>query len=496
LSNKPTQDYDVAASKAQEASFYHAPHPEDVQPMDYQFAGAEYALARDHCIIGDAPGLGKSCEGVLIGNAIEAKRTLVVCPASLRLNWQREVNMWSTIENVTTYPVLKAKDGISSEANYVIMSYSLLAKDNLLDAILDLNWDHVILDEAHAMKDPKGNTRTKAIAGWESQWGYIPGLVDVTNRFSLLTGTLMPNQPVEAYNAIRLCNWDAIDQMSLDAFRNYYYGKGGGMVRGPYEHFDQKRQQIVMKHGLHWSDEVRNKPRRLSELQERLRKNVMVRRLKQDVLTQLPPIQWHPFPLEMTGALKKALKHEGFQQAEKLYDIDPEAFDGGIPIDGAISSARRELGEAKAPQVVAYVEEILREGAEKVVVSAWHRSVLDILRKGLEKYGLVYMDGNTSATKKQMAVDDFQLNDKIRIILGQKMPLGEGWTLTKAQDTIDAEPDWVPGRNEQLVERVNRMGQTGEYTIGHLAIAPGTLDERIINNMVKKAQNIYAALDA
>lgn len=480
-----SRDFDILASRATEPLFYNASAPEGMIPKQYQHAGVEYALSRDHALFGDAPGLGKTAEAILLGNAIEAKWTLVVCPASLRLNWEREIWMWSTIPRVSTYPILKSKDGVSTEANYVIISYALLSNPSILNAIMDHRWDHLILDEAHALKDPMGNTRTKIICA--------PDLLpSVVGRITMASGTILPNQPIECYNAIRLLNWDAIDRMSLESFRGYYYAKGSGMVRGPV--FDE--ETMAWSYKLHRSNSVRNIPRNLKDLQYRLRKNIMVRRLKEQVLKELPPVQWHPFPLEMNAKMRKALKHPGWKEAEKLYDFDTGAFQMGIPIDGAVSSARRELGEAKAPAVADYIDEMINSGTRKIVVAAWHHSVLNYLRERLQKHGLVFMDGSTSAVKKQKAVDQFQTDSEIGIILGQTMPLGEGWTLTEAQDVVNAEPSWVPGQNEQLVDRINRMGQTGSYTIGHLPVAPDTLDERIVGTAVNKGKNIHQALDA
>jgi len=480
--------------------FYRAPHPPNVTPMEFQLAGVEYAINREHCLFGDAPGLGKSAECVLVSNAIEAKRTLVVCPASLRLNWEREIWTWSTTPNVTTHPVLKSADGVNINSDYVIISYSLLANRAIREAILDVTWDNLILDEAHAMKDPGGNTRTKAICGFTDRHNdYHPGIESVVGRITMASGTILPNQPIECYNAIRLMNHGAIDFMSLEDFRQYYYREGGGMVRGPYETTMTNKDGIeiaIQKNGLHWSNTVRNVPRRMKDLQRRLRKHVMVRRLTEEVLPQLPAIRWQPVPLEMTAGIRKALKHPGWKEAEKLHQMDDGAFNTGIPIDGAISTARRELGEAKAPKVADYVEELLLSGTHKIIVSAWHHSVLDYLRERLSGYGLVYMDGGTSAPQKQNAVDKFQNHDGTEIILGQMITLMMGWTLTASSNVVNAEPDWVPGNNEQLMFRVRRIGQTASHLIGHMPIVPDTLDERILGTAISKDKNIYQALDA
>ena len=138
--------WDIEHSWATAPAWSWPPHPPNVTPRNYQAAGVEYALARDNCIFGDEPGLGKSGQCVMTGNAIEAKRSLIVAPASLRLNWEREVWMWSMVENVKTQVVLKAKDGVAPWAHYVIVSYDMLRNDALLDALLGEHWDHLILD--------------------------------------------------------------------------------------------------------------------------------------------------------------------------------------------------------------------------------------------------------------------------------------------------------------------------------------------------------------
>ena len=176
--------------------------------------------------------------------------------------------------------------------------------------------------------------------------------------------------------------------------------------------------------------------------------------------------------------------------------MDPDSFSAGAAVDGAISTARRLLGEAKAPQVADYARELLNAGAEKLVVGAWHLSVLAELRERLGDFGLAYMDGSTSSVRKQLAVDLFQGDPETRVILGQSMVLGEGWDLHAAQDVVLAEPDWVPGRNDQLLDRIHRLGQRGSYVIGHVPVVPDTLDERVLSTVIRKDKSIHIALDA
>ena len=485
-------DPDIIASRAKAPLFYHAPAPSIVTPKQYQHAGVEYGIARANRLYGDEPGLGKTAECILTDNAIDAReRTLCIVPASLRLNWEREIWMWSTRENVSTYPILKASDGVSDQADFVIISYDLLRNPAIHEAIMALRWGHLIMDEAHALKDPKGNARTKAILGWHDKGTDVPGITDVCGSYTMASGTILPNQPSECYNAIRLLDWSAIDHISLSTFMEAYYGMGWGMATGMHK-VTRADGMVIQKFGAYRA-QVRNQPKNLDDLQHRLRKKVMVRRLKAHVLDELPPKQWHPFPLALTPALRKAMKHPGWLEAERLYDLNPAAFDHGVPIDGAVSTARRELGEAKAPAVADYCDELLRE-VDCIMVGAWHHTVLDYLRERFKKYNVVYMDGSTSAKKKQAAVDQFQERPDVRVILGQVRPLGEGWTLHRAQDGVLAEFDWTPGKNDQFIDRLHRIGQRG-HVLGHIPIVPGTLDERILATAVGKDQNIHLALD-
>ena len=477
-------DFDILASRAVEPQFYRAPVPEKLPngmvPMEFQFAGAEYVLNRNNALLGDEPGLTKTAQSIMVSNAIAAKHTLVVCPASLRLNWQREIWAWSTIPNVRTSVIMKGKHGVDITAHYVIISYDLLRNDALLAAIMDMKWDHLILDEAHLLKDPKGNKRTKAICAPDR-------LPSVVGRITMASGTILPNTPVECYNAVRLLNWEAIDKASLDDFKEAYYDIGQGWVNV----YDPAEKKWKRK----FSANVRNVPKNLDDLQHRLRKHVMVRRLKAQVLHELPAKRWHPFPIAMTSAIRDALKHPGWGEAGRLYEMDPDAFEHGVPIDGAISTARKLLGEAKAEACADYIEDLIDSGVDKLVVAAWHHTVLDYLRERLEHHGLTYMDGGTGMRKRQDAVDRFQNDDKVKIILGQNGPLGVGWTLVRAKDIVMCEWDWVPGMNDQLFDRIHRKGQR-DAVMAHLPVVPGTMDEKMLGTAVGKAQIIYQALDA
>jgi len=170
--------------------------PKGLAYMPYQNAGITYGLQHDNVLIGDEPGLGKSGQSIGIANERKSAKNLVICPASIRLNWQREIRKWSAIPNVTTYPVLKSGNGISPDANYVILSYELARNEGLHDALCSMKWDNLILDEAHYLKTPEA-IRTRAIFGGGRGQFAENIMAERCENIITLTGTPLPNRPRE-----------------------------------------------------------------------------------------------------------------------------------------------------------------------------------------------------------------------------------------------------------------------------------------------------------
>lgn len=186
---------DYMLSQAEDsASAY--PSPDGLSYLPYQKAGIDYALRHRNCLIGDEMGLGKTVEAIGVNNAAREIKNLVVCPASIRLNWQREIIKWSTILSVTTYPVLKSLDGINPYANYTIISYDLCRNEDIHSALMDIEWDSMIFDEAHFLKTEDAK-RTRAMFGGGRGPFSKKFLTQRTKRILTLTGTPLPNRPRE-----------------------------------------------------------------------------------------------------------------------------------------------------------------------------------------------------------------------------------------------------------------------------------------------------------
>lgn len=430
----------------------------------FQRAGLDYVLQRTHALIGDSPGLGKTPMGIVAANAMRAKRVLVVCPANIRLQWAKQIRLWSTMEGrYVVYPILRSQDGVHPRAAWTIVSYDLLGSPVIGPMLAEQRFDLVILDEAHYLKTASAR-RTRAVLGER-------GLVDNSGSVLALTGTPLPNRPKECFTLSKALCWDAIDYMDEDDFQARY-------------------NPAVLKKGKNGGRFMIEKTGRLLELQNRLRCHFMVRRQKREVLEQLPEISYEIVHVDKTDGVSKAL------EAERLLDIDPEDLRGAdAKVLGHISVVRRMMGVAKAPLAAAYAADILESGEEKLVIFGWHIEVLDIIEKALQKYGVLRVDGSTSARRRQQAVEDF-INGAPRVFLGNLQSVGVGVDgLQKVCNRgLFAECSWTPSDNDQGVGRLERIGQKCGILIEFL-VAPGSLDERVLSSSLRKLRDIDTALD-
>lgn len=458
-------EYEASTALAGEAKY---PHPAELELMPFQRAGIHYALSRKHAVIGDEMGLGKTVQAIVMANEMQAERVLVVCPASVRLQWQSMVRVWSTLRRVSTYPILKSADGVNPLAHFTIVSYDLLSRDGIYDALVRGTYDLLILDEGHYLKTVD-TRRTRAVFGGLRSDG-TAHLAERAERIVSLTGTPLPNRPRECYTHFRHLCWDAIDWMSEDAFQHRY----NPSLKYP-------SGKIVERQG------------HLPELRGRLRCNLMVRRLFRAVLPQLPEVTSELTYIEPNGAIRKALK------AERLLDIDPAHLEDIDPdLWGHIATVRMEMGVAKVPRVAEHIHTLLTSGLEKVVVICYHRDVISRLADKLEGYGVVVVQGGLGTTRVEARKQQFMTDPKTRVFIGQIQTAGTGLDgLQKVCNRIVfAEASWTPKDNDQAIKRVGeRIGQTLPV-LAQFLVAPGSLDERILGTAIEKAQHIHQVLDA
>jgi len=464
-------DIQIAHLNVAPPGFY-VPVPEFCELMPFQIAGVHYAKDRANCLVGDAPGLGKTIQAVALANLRGCKRVLVVCPANVRPQWARQIKIWSTLPKVVVYPVFKSSDGVHPTANYVITSFEV-ARDGLWDTLRSYNWDLLVIDEGHYLKTPDA-ARTRALFGASRQskcrYAGTGGISERAEQIVALTGTPLPNRPRECYTLANALDPSSVDWMNFNSFKDRFNPGGRDMDSG-----------------ATWEYTAR-----LPELNARLRCNFMVRRLKEDVLKDLPAKRYEIVPVELTGKIAMAL------HAEKMLDFDEEEMlrRSGGKIDGAISTVRRQMGEAMAPAVLEHLLTLLDGGVDKLVVFAHHHSVLAVLQGGLSKHGVLRVDGSTSAREKNQAVEKFKFDPRLKVFLGQMQSIATGTDGLQdvASHCVFAEQSWIFGENEQAVDRLHRMGQKGSV-LAQLMVAPGSISERILGRSISKGRTVQKVLD-
>lgn len=489
---------EVKASWAVECSTnYRCPADKELWP--YQRADLAYAVGRRNTLVGDQPGLGKTPVAICFANEIRAKRVLAVVPANIRLQWAKRVREWSTLGwNYIVHPITNGSRGVHPTAEWNIVSYDLARTPAIGAALARGRYDLLILDECHYLKNIDTN-RTHAIFGDHTGFmrkpmrddsGEISGyeelfeaLASRSERILGLTGTLLPNRPREAYTLCRgLCH-DAIDWASEDRFKARY---------NPSARIKGKR-----KDGTEYTY-TREEVGRSGELNHRLRANFMVRHEKRGpngVLNQLKYPKYDIIVVEDNAAIKQAL------DAESMLQIDPDDPDilrnADMAVQGQIAIVRHLMGMAIAPVSVEYCEQLLEGGEDKLCIFGWHHDVLDYHEHKLSKYGVLRIDGRTSAGQKEARRLAFINQPGLRILIGNMQSVGTGTDGLQevCSHVVFPEYDWTPGNNSQAVERLDRPGQT-RTVLADFIVARKSLGERMLSSALRKLQDTSKVLDA
>lgn len=469
-----------AAAKASRAADTDVaiPVPAGRELLPYQKAGVAYALQRSGTLIADEMGLGKTIQAIGVANAVGAKRILVVCPASLLSNWRNEIQRWQTLNHKVQ--VIRAGCAWRAVEGWTVINYDIVRRYERLKAV---EWDLVIFDETHYLKNPK-TKRTRWLLGGgrgEEKVEPIQGA-----RKVLLTGTPITNRPAEIFPLLKYL--DGKRWSSFGAFARRYCG---GSFNG---------------YGIDAAGASN-----LDELQERLRSTVMVRRLKADVLTELPAKRRQIVTVDVEGIEsivdrefavhernEAALAAASYAAQKAEVDGTPEEYRAAVDalqkIKGIafaeVAKVRHDTAVAKVPAVVKHLENT----SGKVVVFAHHRDVVHGIVTALASQGVVSITGDTPNEQRQTIVDRFQTDPVVRFFVGNIQAAGVGLTLTAASHVVFAELDWVPGNVTQAEDRCHRIGQRESVLVQHLVI-DGSLDAKMAETIVAKQEMIDKALD-
>jgi SWI/SNF-related matrix-associated actin-dependent regulator 1 of chromatin subfamily A len=421
-------------------------------PLEHQKEAIQKLVENKKFILADDMGLGKTTSTIIAALESGSKKVLIICPATLKINWKREIENYS---DKTVY-IAEGKN-FSTDADFVIINYDIIknfhdTKKKGESQILDANFDLVVVDEAHYIKNATAQ-RTKL----------INDLVKKVDRLWLLTGTPMTSRPIDYFNLLSLIespvakNWMAY---AIRYCQGYQFNVGGRKVWN------------VM--GASNLEELRDRTAGLT-----------LRRLKENVL-DLPDKIITPVYLRLKSKMYEEIMGEYYD----WYDKNPEESKSLTVQFTKLTKIRQVIADEKISQTIELAENIVEQG-KKVIIFC---NFTDSLNKICEHFGkaAVKVDGSMSKPERQHSVDSFQENDKIKVFVGNIKAAGVGITLTAAEAVIMNDLSFLPSDHAQAEDRAYRYGQKNNVLV-YYPIFENTI-EGIIYDILNNKKQVIATV--
>ncbi|XP_027691538.1 DNA annealing helicase and endonuclease ZRANB3 isoform X5 [Vombatus ursinus] len=432
--------------------------------LPFQKDGITFALRRNgRCMIADEMGLGKTIQAVAIAYFYKNEwPLLIVVPSSLRYPWTEEIEKWVPELGPQEIVIIQNKTDVGriSTSKVTVLGYGLLTTDAklLIDTLYKQNFEVIIIDESHYMKS-RNASRSKIL---------LP-LVQKSRRAILLTGTPALGRPEELFMQI-----DALFPKQFGTWTEYAKRYCNAHVR----YFGKRAQ---------WDSRGASN---LGELHQLL-SNIMIRRLKTEVLTQLPPKIRQRVPFDLPSAAAKEL-NTSFEEWEKLmrapHSGATETGSHFFQAMGLMTRMFKQTAIAKAGAAKDYIKMMLQNDSLKFLVFAHHLSMLQACTEAVieSKVRYIRIDGSVPSSERIYLVNQFQKDPDTRVAILSIQAAGQGLTFTAATHVIFAELYWDPGHIKQAEDRAHRIGQCSSVNI-HYLIANGTLDTLMWGMLNRKA---------
>lgn len=416
-------------------------------PLDHQKESIEKLVGNDKYILADDMGLGKTTSTVIASLESGSEKVLIICPASLKINWQRE------IENYTDKEVSIIEGKKWEPANYTIINYDILKnfhdpKHPDKSDILNYGFDLVVMDEAHYIQNVKA-ARTKIGNDIAKKIGKV----------WLLTGTPMTSRPMNYYNLLSLVDSPVAENWMAYAIR---YCAGYQFSVGP-----KKVWNVTGASNL-------------EELRDRTKPQVL-RRLKEDIL-DLPEKIITPVYLRLKSREYEKLMGEYYD----WYNSSEESSSLTVQFS-KLMKVRQVIAEGKIKDTIELAQNIIDQGKKVIIFT----NFTDTLNKLTDAFptSSVKLDGKMPKPQRQHSVDEFQNNDKIKVFVGNLKAAGVGITLTAAEAVIMNDLSFVPSDHSQAEDRAYRYGQKFSVSV-YYPIFENTI-EGIIYDILSKKKNIF-----
>ena len=420
--------------------------PEGLHLKPYQHVGVFYALLAKRTLIGDEMGLGKTWQAIvafLQWRLAAQGQLVVVCPASLKGNWARELHL---VAPQLTVEVAAGRKGQPSDADVLVVNYDILS-----GWLPVLHPACLVLDEVHYAKNRKAQ-RTDACRKLAEQ-------VPADGLVLGLTGTAVLNRPNELVEPLRLLG-------KLDDVAPVWAGKDApGDIRFLFSFCDPKHN------GHGWDFKGASDTERLNA---NLRANCYVRRLRKDVLGMNDTVR---VPVLLSGPAST----EAYKAAVN------ETYENAL---AELTGLRVAAGLAKVETAIEWIDNFLDSNPDdSLVVFAHHVAVQQALAG---HYGCPTILGGQKDVEAQKAA--FQAGEH-RVIVCSLKAAREGHTLTAASTVLFVEMGWGPGEQQQAEDRVNRIGQEADQVMAYYLVGEDTIDEWVYDLIEEKRVVLKAVLD-
>ncbi|KAL2338865.1 hypothetical protein Fmac_013311 [Flemingia macrophylla] len=445
--------------------------------LPFQREGVRFILQHGgRVLLADEMGLGKTLQAIAVASCVQDSwPVLIIAPSSLRLQWATMIQQWLNIPSSDIVIVLpqsggsnrggfnvvssSAKNRICLDGLFNIISYDLMPK--LQNMLITCDFKVVIADESHYLKNAQAKRTTASLP-----------VIKKARYALLLSGTPALSRPIELFKQL--------EALYPDVYRNVHeygnrYCKGGffGVYQGASNH---------------------------EELHNLMKATVMIRRLKKDVLSQLPVKRRQQVFLDLADKDMKQI-NALFRELEmvkakiKASKSQEEAETLKFTQKNLINKIYTDSAEAKIPSVLDYLGTVIEAGC-KFLIFAHHQPMIDSIHEFLlkKKVGCIRIDGRTPAASRQQLVTEFQEKDAIKAAVLSIKAGGVGLTLTAASTVIFAELSWTPGDLIQAEDRAHRIGQVSSVNIYYL-LANDTVDDIIWDVVQNKLENLGQMLD-
>ncbi|MCP4336633.1 MAG: DEAD/DEAH box helicase family protein [Mycoplasma sp.] len=399
-------------------------------------------------ILGDDPGLGKTAQSIsFLVRAVDSFPALIVCPASVKYNWKKEIEKWTSIKDVQVIDGSGKK--IKKNPKITIMNYDILKKYEM--DIIDRFYNTIVLDESHKIKS-KDAIRTQVITNISQGVPYILAL----------SGTPIENRPIEIFSILHILQPKKYNDRNSFALKYCDAKKGrfGWDVSGASN---------------------------LEELHEKIKK-VLIRRRKTDVLKDLPEKIRTTYYIDVSKKEKKKylqLENSFIEVTSEKRKIKHYLL--------AYNQFAKEIWELKRQAVFEYIENHCIDQDKKLIVFAHNTIVINEIYERFKRI-TVFVDGSVKDEKRQKAVDSFQESEKVKLFIGQNIAAGEGITLTAASHLAIIQLPQKPSLLLQIEDRAHRYGQKNCVNIIYFFLED-SVEELFLQMLIKKEKIKNKSID-